>query len=174
MLDIDETWLDRSIDFTFIDPYSERLTALVHDSDLTQAKLITDPVQNISLDVFEALGQNDVLFIDSSHVCKLGSDVNYLLFDVLPTLKTGVWVHFHDVFWPFEYPLEWARQGVAWNESYFLRAFLQYNSQFEVTLFLSFLAGHYPVEYRRFMPGPEQTAWCESSYLPSSIWLRRL
>jgi hypothetical protein len=58
-----------------------------------------------------------------------------LLFDVIPRLAAGVVVHFHDVFWPFEYPLEWIEEGHAWNEAYLLRAFLQYNSVFTVILF---------------------------------------
>jgi hypothetical protein len=54
---------------------------------------------------------NDVLFIDSSHVGKAGSDVNCLLFDILPSLRSGVHVHVHDVLHPFEYPLDWFEAG---------------------------------------------------------------
>ena len=65
----------------------------------------------------------------------MGSDVNYLFFEILPVLEPGVIVHVHDVLWPFEYPRTWVLEGRAWNEAYLLRAFLQYNSTFEVMLF---------------------------------------
>jgi hypothetical protein len=51
---------------------------------------------------FAALGENDILFIDSTHVAKVGSDVNYLFFEVLPNLNPGVLIHIHDIFYPFE------------------------------------------------------------------------
>ena len=52
-------------------------------------------------------------------------------------------MHFHDVFWPFEYPEEWLREGRAWNESYLVRAFLQFNSRFELLFFNSYLGLHH-------------------------------
>ena len=75
------------------------------------------------MDVFTSLQANDLLFIDSSHVVKIGSDV----------------VHLIDVFWPFEYPEDWLQQGIAWNEDYLLRAFLQFNDAFEIRFFTSYL-----------------------------------
>jgi hypothetical protein len=96
---------------------------------------------DIGPQVFTQLEENDILFIDSSHVSKIGSDVNYILFNVLPKLNPGVIVHFHDILWPFEYPQEWINQGWAWNEAYMLRAFLQFNTKFQVSLFNSYV-GH--------------------------------
>src|SRR5690606_33895195 len=81
----------------------------------------------------------DILFVDSSHVLKTGSDVNHLLFQILPILKKGVLVHFHDIFYPFEYPKEWILSGRSWNEIYALRAFLTYNSNFKILLFSHFI-----------------------------------
>ena len=68
------------------------------------------------MEVFSDLKSGDFLFIDSSHISKVGSDVNFLIFKILPRLPVGTFVHFHDIFWPFEYPAEWIRQGTAWNE----------------------------------------------------------
>jgi hypothetical protein len=79
------------------------------------------------------------LFIDSSHVSKTGSDVNFELFDILPKLNSGVWVHIHDMFWPFEYPDAWIEEGRSWNELYMIRAFLTFNSGFRVKLFQHYL-----------------------------------
>ena len=70
------------------------------------------------------LHAGDVLFVDSTHVAKIGSDVNHLVFDVFPRLPPGVLVHVHDIAYPFEYPQEWVEEGRAWNEAYLLRGFL--------------------------------------------------
>lgn len=140
MLDTDERFLGRSTAFTFIEPYPERLLDLLTDEDRARCEMLQKPVQEVSLETFDALGEDDLLFIDSSHVVKTGSDVQHLLASVLPRLRPGVVVHFHDVFWPFEYPMEWVLEGRAWNEAYFLRAFLQYNTAFEVEFFNTYVA----------------------------------
>ncbi|RYD80757.1 MAG: class I SAM-dependent methyltransferase [Verrucomicrobiaceae bacterium] len=146
MLDTNERFLDRSTHFTFIEPYPERLLSRLRPEDHAQVKIVQSPVQKVPLSTFEELGENDVLFIDSSHVSKIGSDVNFLLFEVLPRLRSGCLVHFHDIFWPFEYLQEWVKQGKAWNEAYILRAFLQYNNAFEILLFNSYMGhAHRPV-----------------------------
>ena len=100
------------------------------DGNLRQQTL-----QSVGVEVFEELGRGDILFIDSTHVSKLGSDVNYLFFEILPRLRSGVRVHIHDVFFPFEYPPKWIAKGIAWNENYLLRGFLQYNDKFRIVLF---------------------------------------
>ena len=107
-----------------------------------------------------------MLFIDSTHVAKVGSDVTTLFFDVLPTLKPGVLVHIHDVLWPFEYPRSWYLQGRSWNEAYLLRAFLQYNEEFEILLFNSFLGTHYAGDVAEILP------LCAKNP-GGSLWLRR-
>ncbi len=102
-------------------------------------KLFQEPVQNIPISEFEKLGENDILFIDSSHVLKIGSDVQYEFFEILPRLKKGVLIHIHDIFLPYEYPKGWIkRDHVFVNEQYLLQAFLTYNDHFEVVW-----AGHY-------------------------------
>ena len=65
------------------------------------------PIQQVPVATFEALEAGDILFIDSTHVLRTGSDVCFELFEVLPRLASGVLVHFHDMFWPFEYPRLW-------------------------------------------------------------------
>ena len=93
--------------------------------------------------LFDELAENDILFIDSTHVSKTGSDVNYILFEILPRLKPGVFIHFHDVFYPFEYPREWVFGGFNWNENYLLHAFLMYNETFEIKIFADYLHVHH-------------------------------
>jgi predicted O-methyltransferase YrrM len=150
MLDTNDSFLDQSVQFTFIEPYPDRLNQLLKGQE--QHQLIQKPVQDVSLDRFMALQAGDILFIDSSHVVKAGSDVVHLLFQVLPRLAPGVFIHFHDIFFPFEYPQQWLSEGRAWNEAYFLRSFLQYNEAFQILFFNSFMGQHYSHELEQTMP----------------------
>ncbi len=151
MLDINERILNGSIDLTFIEPFpDERLNNLIRTDD--KCKVIRDLVQNFKSEIWRELAENDILFIDSSHVLKFRSDLENLFFKIIPLLNKGVIIHIHDVFFPFEYPVEWLKQGRAWNEAYFLRAFLQFNNDFEILLFSSFLEGKYTKWFEENMP----------------------
>jgi hypothetical protein len=109
-------------------------------------------LQEVPLATFAELEAGDVLFIDSSHVSKLGSDVNRLFFDVLPVLKPGVWVHIHDVTGNLEYPREWFDEGRSWNELYLLRAFLMYNRSWRIELFTGWIFNTHNAFLRERMP----------------------
>lgn len=139
MLDLNEQLLGGRVQFTFIDPDMTRLRQLLRDDDAGRMQLIEKRVQEVPLDAFAALAENDVLFIDSSHVSKIGSDVNRLYFDVLPMLAPGVLVHIHDVAGNLEYPQGWLDEGRAWNEQYLLRAFLMYNPAWRIELFTGWI-----------------------------------
>jgi predicted O-methyltransferase YrrM len=152
MLDLNERMLGGGVEFTFIDPDMSRLRPLLRAGDQTRAKLIEQRVQDVPLDAFTALGENDVLFIDSSHVSKIGSDVNRLYFDVLPVLAPGVLIHIHDVAGNLEYPREWLDEGRAWNEQYLLRAFLMHNAAYRVELFTGWLFNTRHAWFREKMP----------------------
>jgi len=122
--DVNHRFAGGDIDVTCIDPYPREFLRS-HVPGI--ARVVERTVQSLPLDTFSELAAGDVLFIDSSHVSKTGSDVNYLLFDVVPTLAPGVHVHVHDVFLPFEYPPEWVLvQNRSWNEQYIVRALLMY------------------------------------------------
>lgn len=145
LLDTRELFLDPEIEYTFIEPYpEERLNSLMDDRENGKVDLISQRVQSVPLSTFEQLGKGDILFIDSTHAVKTGSDVNYILFDILPILTSGVLIHFHDIHYPFEYPKEWVLNGFGWNETYFLRAFMLYNKDFSILLFTDFLQKFYP------------------------------
>jgi predicted O-methyltransferase YrrM len=139
MLDTADRWLPET-SFTFIDPDTSTLDALLRPGDRERVTIIRSRLQDVPLTTFDVLAANDILFVDSTHVSKTGSDVNRIVFDILPRLAPGVHVHFHDVFYPFEYPKEWVYEGRAWNEDYILRAFLEYNNAFDVVLFGTWLA----------------------------------
>jgi predicted O-methyltransferase YrrM len=132
MLDtIDEVGLETEL--TFIEPDAERLRSLLRPEDSGRARIIEAPVQDVPLDEFRVLGSGDLLFIDSSHVLKTGSDVHRELFEILPALTPGVLVHFHDIDYPFEYPdLFLFERRYSWNEAYAVRAFLMYNANYRV------------------------------------------
>ncbi len=158
---------DTSTQITFIEPFPDRLNALLTSRDHNRTNLINTPVQQVDISLFDELDANDILFVDSSHVAKVGSDVSFLLLRVLPRLRAGVIVHFHDVFYPFSYPIDWIREGRAWNESLFLRAFLVGNSDYEIVAFNSFAAFTFPELFRTHCP-----EFLENS--GGSIWLRKI
>ncbi len=167
LLDIaEQAASERPIDMTFIEPYPDELAALARPGDL-DGRLVQSGVQDVELSRFTSLEAGDFLFIDSTHVAKAGSDVNYLYFEVLPRLASGVFVHVHDIFYPFEYPSEWINEGRSWNEAYVLRAFLQHNDDFQIVLFNTFLQSFHEPWYAERMP------LCLSNR-GGSIWLRRV
>ena len=139
MLDLNEHVLGGEVNFTFIDPDMGRLRPLLRPDDAARATLIEKRVQEVPLEAFAALRENDVLFIDSSHVSKIGSDVNRLFFDVIPSLAPGVLIHIHDVAGNLDYPRDWLEEGRAWNEQYLLRAFLMNNRDYRIELFSAWL-----------------------------------
>ena len=167
MVDTDELFLGGRVDFTFIDPYPDRLRSLLRPEDLGRVRILAQRVQDVGLEPFLALESSDILFIDSSHVVKIGSDVNHLLTEILPRLRPGVYVHVHDVFYPFEYPEEWVAEGRAWNETYALRAFLTFNQAYEIVLFNTYLERFHREIFARDMP------LCLKNE-GGSIWLRRI
>ncbi len=136
MLDVNEHFFDSKISFTFIEPYTERLKSLLTPHD--DVRIIEDNLQNIDLNIFSSLEAGDILLIDSTHVSKIGSDVNLYLSEILPRLAKGVLIHIHDIFYPFEYPKEWIYDGRAWNEAYLVRAFLQFNTSFKIKYWCSY------------------------------------
>ena len=147
-LDTNEFYFNNSMELTFIEPYPDRLKSLLRPKDYGNVEIIESNLQNVSLDFFKKLNENDILFIDSSHVTKADSDVNYLIHSILPNLNKGVYIHFHDIHNRFEYPLQWIEQGKCWNESYILRAFLEFNDYFEIILFYGYLREEHPDKLR--------------------------
>jgi predicted O-methyltransferase YrrM len=139
MLDTNELFFNNSIELTFIEPYPQLLFSLMREEDKANNRVMVEKLQDVKLEVFETLEENDILFIDSTHVSKIDSDVNYLFFEILPILKKGVYIHIHDISYPFEYSRQWIYEGRAWNETYLMRAFLQYNHVFKIKLFTTYL-----------------------------------
>jgi hypothetical protein len=122
----------------------------------------------VPLDAFRELQEGDILFVDTTHTVKLGSDVNYVILDVLPALSSGVIIHFHDIFLPWEYPRVWFEEMQHyWAEQYLLQAFLAFNNAFDVLVPAQAIARKHP----------ERLAAVISSFRPGvspgAIWLKR-
>jgi hypothetical protein len=165
-LDTNELFFGGSISTTFVEPYPARLMSLVKQQDKEKIRTISDRLQEVDIGEFEALEANDILFVDSTHVSKVNSDVNRIFFEILPRLHTGVHIHFHDIIYPFEYPREWIYEGRAWNEAYLLRTFLQYNHAFRIVLMNTFMERYHESFFRERMPLCLKNAG-------GSIWLRK-
>lgn len=151
MLDINEQFFSNSVDLTFIEPFPEILKNNTREGD--RYTLIEKKVQDVDMAIFKSLQENDILFIDSTHVAKTNSDVLFEIFDILPHLNKGVKIHIHDIFYPFEYPKQWViEQKRNWNELYLLRAFLMYNSTFKIIAFNTYTEHMYTDWFEKNMP----------------------
>ncbi|MFA5927405.1 MAG: class I SAM-dependent methyltransferase [Patescibacteria group bacterium] len=164
ILDTNDLYYNNRMKCKFIEPYPKKVFSLIHEED--RKRVITKPTQKVDLSLFKQLENNDILFIDSSHVSKFSSDVNHLFFNILPRLNQGVYVHFHDIFFPFEYPAEWIKKGFFWNESYLLRSFLMYNSEFEVVFSTNYLSRFYKKQFESTFPSSNK---CPGA----SFWIRK-
>ena len=168
-----------------VDPNPERFS---HNGWQHLVEQIPVAVQDLELEFFDTLESGDVLFIDSSHVVAVGSDVVREYLQILPRLRPGVLVHIHDIFLPSDYPRTAVLENLwFWSEQYLLQAFLSFNSAFEVLWAASAMQIHcawvleecfpnWPHSYRqrpkskqRFVPTLDQDrVW------PSSFWMRRI
>lgn len=174
MLEVDDRFFGGATRLTFIDPYPERLRGLLGAADPGRCRIIEAPVQEAPIDPFAELAAGDLLFIDSSHVAKSGSDLLHLVFTVLPALPSGVLVHFHDILWPFEYPELWYRQGRAWNEAFFVRALLQDSAAYEIVLFNSFMEAVHRDLLSEVLPLALGRPSAATTPGNSSLWIRKL
>ncbi len=131
-------------------------------------ELIEKPLEKVNPKIFAGLGENDFLFIDSTHVLKIGGDVKYLYLEVLPSLAGGVIVHSHDIFFPGEYPKSWVMDyHWFWSEQYLLQAFLAFNNEFEVLWASQYMNRKYPEDLARIF-----TSYHNDAY-PGSLWIKR-
>jgi len=166
MLDVNELFFNNSISLKYLEPYPERLKTLLSMKDRNTVEIIEKKAQDIPLKIFSELKENDILFIDSSHISKVNSDVNQYIFNIFPVLNNGVYIHIHDINYRFEYGLEHHIEGKNLNEAYLLRAFLQYNSSFKIILCNSYLKKFYKEKFIKNMP------LCNTGN--GSIWLKKV
>lgn len=148
-----------------IDPYPSNI---YENKQFEFSNVIKKPVQDVSLKTFGQLGKNDILFIDSSHIVKIGSDVQYEILEILPRLKKGVIIHFHDIFLPNEYPKKHVLEGKNfWNEQYFLHTFLMFNPSFRILWAANYMHAKHSRELSSAFKSYNKTR------NPGSFWIRR-
>jgi hypothetical protein len=126
------------------------------------------PAQEVPLAEFEELRDGDFLIVDTTHTVKVAGDVNRIVLDILPRLAAGVYIHFHDIFLPYEYPREWPeRFGLYWSEQYLLQAFLALNPSFEIVVALHALSRERRARLEELIPAL-------SGASPAAFWIRRM
>ena len=157
---------DLTADVTFIEPDLTLLHKLLDAADLAACTVREEMVQDTPAEVFGSLTAGDLLFIDSTHILKAGSDVEHVLFRVLPLIPTGVVVHVHDMFWPWQYPQDWLQQHRDWNEIYAYHALLSGGDTWKVLLFSDWLFQHAPDLVAEHLPEAVGAR-------PGSLWLVR-
>ncbi|MCX7046410.1 MAG: class I SAM-dependent methyltransferase [Candidatus Sumerlaeota bacterium] len=151
--------------FLCIDPYPRDIIP----TGAQGVEQVRKKVEDMDSDFFTQLGPNDILFVDDSHVVRMGGDVNFIILDVLPKLAKGVVIHFHDIFLPFNYPKEWVtRMGRYWTEQYLLQAYLTENPRAEVLFGNNYAAFQFPKEVADAFPNALYT---EGS---GSFWIRKI
>ena len=162
---------------TCIDPYPTEY--LRRASENGQITLITKKAQDVDLSVFSDIGPGDFLFVDSTHTVKPGSEVNILILEVLPRLKPGCHVHFHDIYFPYDYSSSFLTTTFFSNESVLLHAFLAGNSRYSISASLSMLHHAKPRELQMLLPNYKPEALEQglrvhprSGHFPSSVYLR--
>jgi hypothetical protein len=157
-------------EFVAVDPVPRRpVDSLPGLTRLEQVDCRTLPAH-----FFEELRSGDILFIDTEHVVRRDSEVNWLILEALPLVGPGVWVHFHDIFFPYDYPF-WQYWAAYPTEQYLLEAFLL-DSSWRVELSLAALFHDRRSELRQLIPSltekvpgtPEIETWS-----PSAFWIRR-
>ena len=150
-----------------IDPYP---CELLRNEIPGVTKVISKRVQDIPLSEFQKLRDNDILFIDSTHVLKIGSDVVYEYLEIIPRLKKGVIIHSHDILLPAQYHKKWVLENhFFWNEQYLLQAFLAFNEDFRVIWASSYIhLRHQDRLANAFGSYSKDKNW------PVSFWMRRI
>lgn len=169
-LKINKKQTNKKYDYTIIDPFP---SAGVLNKRVKYNRLIKKGVELTDLEIFTKLGKNDILFIDSSHVSKIGNDVNFLFLDVLPHLKPGVIVHVHDIALPKDYSQSYFTKETFrqfWTEQYLLQSFLIYNSQFEVLLAMDYIMSQKAARFKKAFKTFDEDVHKDIS---GSFWMRR-
>jgi predicted O-methyltransferase YrrM len=140
-----------------------------HWLSLLEVNVIKQKVEDMDLQFFSQLAQNDILFIDSSHMIRPQGDVLFEYLRLLPRVNKGVIIHIHDIFTPRDYLDQWIKDGlVFWNEQYLLEAFLSCNSNYEIICAVNYLKHHHYQELKKVAP------FISEDREPGSFWIQRL
>ena len=152
--------------FRSIDPYPRDF---IMAGEVPFVEMTESIVQDIPLSDFEELDAGDMLFIDSTHVVKINSDVVFEINEVFPRLAGGVHVHVHDIYLPLEYDRDFVlKRKIFWNEQYMLQAFLAFNDAFEITWSAGIAREVFPEKVAALIP-----EFDPAMQQAGSLWFRR-
>jgi hypothetical protein len=157
-------------EYIIIDPFPGKV---IETHLQSSPRIVKERVECVTPHMFEVLERDDILFVDSGHTIRTGSDVNFLILDVLPMLHDGVIVHFHDINLPYEYQKVYFTNPqfrMFWTEAYLLQAFLAFNQEFEVLLAMNYIQTDYMSDFCMAFPHFNLADnWANSG----SFWIRR-
>lgn len=149
---------------TCVEPYPSNVLKKINNIELVQKRL-----EDLNFDLFNRLGENDILFIDSTHSLKIGNDVYFEYLEIIPHLHRGVFIHVHDIFIPTNYSKSLIYESnYFWTEQYLLQAFLMFNSEFEIILPCNYLHQFKPALLKEIFP-----SYPMDDQGPGSFWMRR-
>jgi predicted O-methyltransferase YrrM len=159
---------------TCIEPYPRKS---FHELNVHHIK---ETCQTVPNSVFDQLSAGDLLFIDSSHSVKVGSDVIRIYLEILPRLRAGVFVHIHDIFLPYLYQRSLMKEYFASQETALLLALLTENKRLGILACLSGLHYDRTEEMRKLLPDYRPREGVEgldrganpSGHCPNSLWLK--
>lgn len=141
--------VNESTRYICIDPWPRDFIS----QGITGVEFIQRKVEDLELEMFLQLKENDILFVDSSHVTRVGGDVNFIILEVVPRLAKGVIIHFHDIFLPDNYPKEWIDEMHRfWTEQYLLQAYLANNCHIEILFANHFISKKFTEDLRATFP----------------------
>ncbi len=173
--------VDHTIELTCVEPYPTRF--LDDAATSGRIELIREKAQDVELQRLIELDGGDLFFMDSTHTVKPGSEVNRVVLEVLPRLAEAVYVHFHDVLFPYDYsPTLLESDLFFWHESVLLQAFLTLNARYTLRVALSMVHHAAPVSLGELLPGYRPARFEEgltldklgSAHFPSSAYLQVL
>jgi hypothetical protein len=158
--------------FICVEPFPNDLVKGLIRENPGPCELIAKNAEELNPEFYLQLQENDILFIDSSHVAKLNSDVNFLYLNVLPKLHKDTVIHIHDIYYPYEYPKEhfYGPKKIFWNEQYLLSAFLTNNPNFEIIFPGYHLQKDFGAEFQAAFPHYDP----QKHRLTSSFWIRKV
>jgi hypothetical protein len=151
------------------------------NENLDHFELIDRPIQAVPLEHFKQLRADDIISIDSSHVVRSGSEVNFIVLEILPNLSKGVLVHFHDIYLPYDYDRDVLQNFIHPNETALVAAFLACNPRYKIFFCLSMLHYERRHEMQSVLPeyvpesdwrGMRVGEYDDTKHFPSSLWLR--
>lgn len=161
-----------------IEPYPTEF--LKRESADGRIELVSKKLEDVDADCITALRSGDLFFVDSSHTLAPAGEVNLIVLEMLPRLAAGVYAHFHDISFPYDYSPDTLSSALFFtHETALLYAFLLMNPSFQIEASLSLLHHRRLPELSRIFPDMNPMRFADglsvgTGHYPSLIFLRRV